>query len=110
MKEMSGIRASVDKGVVRLSGECADGTSKSMCEQSVSSIPGVKQVIDNCTIAPPPPPPSAPVVIAADDPLTKNVADAIKDYPGVLATVKDGKGTLRGDIKPPNLQNLLLPL
>ncbi|HWK02609.1 MAG TPA: BON domain-containing protein [Puia sp.] len=110
MKEMSGITASVDKGVVTLSGEYANADSKSMCEQSVKGIPGVKQVVDNCTVAPPPPPPSAPVVIAADDPLTKDVADAIKDYPGVSATVKDGEVTLNGDIKRASLQKLMMSL
>ena len=69
---------------------------------------GVKQVTDRVVVTPPPPP--APVVIAADDPLTKNVNDAIKDYPGVAATVKDGEVTLTGEIKRANLQKLMMNL
>ncbi len=111
MKEMAGITASVDKGVVTLSGECPDTSAKSLCEQSVSSIPGVKKVVNNLSVTPPPPPPApAPVVIAADDPLTANVTDAIKDYPGVSAAVKDGEITLTGDIKRASLQKLMMSL
>lgn len=109
MKEMAGLTVSVEKGVVTLSGECSDADAKSMCEQSVSAIPGVTKVIDNCTVTPPPPS-SAAVVIAADDPLTKSVTDAIKDYPGVSAAVKDGEVTLTGEIKRANLQKLIMNL
>lgn len=110
MKEMAGITATVEKGVVTLSGECPDAGTKSMCEQTVGAIPGVTQVVNNCTIAVPPPPAPAPVVIAADDPLTKGVNDAIKDYPGVSATVKDGEVTLTGTIKRASLQKLMMGL
>ena len=110
MKEMAGMTASVEKGVVTLSGECPDKSTQSMCEQSVSSIPGVKKVVNNLTVTPPPPPAPAPVVIAPDDPLTKGVTDAVKDYPGVSATVKDGEITLTGDIKRASLQKLMMSL
>ena len=111
MKEMAGITASVEKGVVTLNGECPDAETKSMCEQTIGAIPGVKQVVNNCTVAPPPTPPApAPVVIAADDPLTKSVNDAIKDYPGVSATVKDGEVTLTGTVKRASLQKLMMGL
>jgi hypothetical protein len=55
-------------------------------------------------------PAPAPVVIAADDPLSKGVTDAIKDYPGVKADVKDGVVTLTGDIKRAELQKLMMSL
>ena len=110
MKELAGITASVDKGVVTLSGECPDKSTGSMCEQSVSNIPGVKKVVNNLTVTPPSPPPPAPVVIAPDDPLTKGVTDAVKDYPGVSAAVKDGEVTLTGEIKRANLQKLMMSL
>ena len=110
MKEMAGITASVEKGVVTLNGECPDPEAKTMCEQTIGAIPGVKQVVNNCTVAAPPPPAPAPVVITADDPLTKSVNDAIKDYPGVSATVKDGEVTLTGTIKRASLQKLMMGL
>jgi osmotically-inducible protein OsmY len=72
----------------------------------IAKVKGVKQVVNNCTVAPPPTAP-APVVIAADDPLAKGVTDAIKDYPGVKADVKDGVVTLTGDIKRAELQKLM---
>lgn len=50
---------------------------------------------------------AAPVEIAADDPLTKSVADATKDFPTVKAEVKDGIITLTGEITKANLIKLM---
>jgi len=108
MKEFSGIKAAVEKGVVTLSGEYADANCKSMVERAIGAIPGVKNVVDNGTVAPPPPP--APVAVAQDDPLTKGVNDAIKDFPGVKAAVNDGVVTLTGEIKKASLQKLMMTL
>ena len=92
---LSDIAASVKDGVVTLNGEVKDESEKTMVETAVKGIEGVKQVVNNCTIAPPPPP--APVEIAADDPLTKGIADALKDYPAVKATAADGVITVAGE-------------
>ena len=105
--ELSGISATVKDGVVTLSGEVKDDASKAMAETSVKGIKGVKSVVNNTSVAPPPPPPSAAVEIAADDPLTKAVADATKDFTGVTATVKDGVVTLTGEIKKTDLPKLM---
>jgi osmotically-inducible protein OsmY len=111
MKELSAVTAVVEKGVVTLTGECPDKSTESMCVQSVSSIPGVKNVVDNLSITPPAVAPApAPVVVAPDDALTKGVTDAVKDYPGVSAAVKDGEVTLTGDIKRASLQKLMMSL
>jgi hyperosmotically inducible periplasmic protein len=107
--DMSGVSAFVKDGVVTLTGECNDEMSKSAAESSIKNIKGVKQVINNCTVAAAQPAP-APVVIAEDDPLTKGVKDATKDYPGVNATVQDGVITLTGDIKKADLQKLMMTL
>ena len=104
--DLSGITADVSKGVVTLTGQCKDEMSKTAAESTIAKIDGVKQVVNNCTIAPPPPPP-APVVIAADDPLTRGVTDATKDYPTVKASVNDGVITLTGEIKRPDLKKLM---
>jgi osmotically-inducible protein OsmY len=106
--DMTGLSASVQNGVVTLSGECKDEASKSLAESAIGKIKGVKQVINNCTISPPAT--SAPVVITADDALTKSVADATKDYPAVKASVKDGVITLTGEIKKAELQKLMMTL
>ncbi|HPA23109.1 MAG TPA: BON domain-containing protein, partial [Ferruginibacter sp.] len=45
-----------------------------------------------------PPPPPAPVVITQDDPLTQAVKDAIKDIPGITATVEEGVVKVAGNI------------
>ncbi|MHA4808343.1 BON domain-containing protein [Flavitalea flava] len=109
MPEASAAIVTVEKGVVTLSGEFKDEAAKSSFESTVKTIKGVKEVINNGTLTPPPPPP-APVVIAADDPLTKSVADATKDYPGVKATVKDGVVTLTGEIHKAALTRLMMSL
>lgn len=107
---MTGIAASVQDGVVTLSGECKDEASKSAAESEVAKVKGVKRVVNNCTVAPPPQTQSAPVTIAEDEVLVRNVNDAVKDYPGVKATVNDGVVTLTGDIKRAHLQKLMMSL
>lgn len=105
----TGIAANVQKGVVTLSGECKDDAGKLAVESEVAKVKGVKQVVNNCTVAPPPTQP-APVTIAQDDTLLKNVNDAIKDYPGAKATVNDGVVTLTGVIKRADLRKLMMSL
>jgi hyperosmotically inducible protein len=108
-KDLSAITATVKDGVITLSGECQDEASKASAERIATGIIGVKSVINNCTVTPPPPAP-APVIIAADDPLSKGVADAVKDFPGVKSSVKDGVVTLTGEIKKTSLQKLMMSL
>lgn len=107
--DMSGVGATVKDGVVTITGECKDEASKSAVESTVAQVKGVKQVVNNCTVTPPPPPPAA-VVISPDETLTRNVSDALKDYPGVTASVKDGVITLTGEIKRASLQKLMQTL
>jgi osmotically-inducible protein OsmY len=104
--ELAGINASVDKGVVTLTGEFKDDASRSVAEEAVKSIKGVKSVVDNATITPPPP----PVVINPDDQLSKSVADAAKDFSGVSTSVADGVVTLTGNIKRQDLPRLMKAL
>ena len=106
---MPEVSASVKDGVVTLTGECKSEADKAAVESMVAKVKGVKQVVNNCTVAPPPAA-AAPVVIAADDPLSKGVTDAIKDYPGVKADVNDGVVTLTGEIKRAQLQKLMQTL
>jgi len=109
MPDMSGMTVDVKDGVATLSGEVKDEATKAMCESTAKAVKGVKSVVNNCTVTPAPAPP-APVVIAADDPLAKGVTDAIKDFSGVKADVKDGVVTLTGEIKKADLKTLMMSL
>lgn len=46
--------------------------------------------------------------ISPDDSLTTMAKDAVKDYPGVTATVSDGEVTLTGDITRSKLPKLMM--
>ncbi|HRO45061.1 BON domain-containing protein [Agriterribacter sp.] len=105
---LSHLVATVQDGVVTLSGEAKDQADQMDSEAAVKSIEGVKQVINNTTIAPPPPP--APVEIAADDPLTKGIADALKDFPTVKATAADGIITVTGETTAANWRKIKMTL
>jgi osmotically-inducible protein OsmY len=51
--------------------------------------------------------PTAPVEISSDQQLETGVRDAIKDYPGVNATVANGEITLTGTISRNDLSRLM---
>jgi osmotically-inducible protein OsmY len=103
---MAGTSVSVEKGVATISGVCKDDACKAACEKAVAAVKGVKSVVNNCEVAPPPP----PVEIVADDPLTQAVTDALKAFPGVSATVKDGIISLTGSIAKADRQKLMMVL
>lgn len=103
---MSGITASVTDGVVTLSGQCKDDGCKNSCAQNVKSVKGVKEVVNNISVAPA----AAPVTITADDPLKESVTAALTNYSGVTADVNDGIITLKGNIKRSDLQKLMMTL
>lgn len=106
---LSHLVASVKDGVVTLSGECKDEAEKAASENTVKQIPGVKSVVNNTTIAPPPPP-QAPIEIAADDPLTRGITDALKDFPTVKATAKDGIISVTGEATAANWKKIKIAL
>jgi len=82
-------------GVATISGEVKDEATKAAIETAVKAIKGVKSTVNNSSVPPPPP---APVVITQDDPLTQAVKDAIKDIPGITATVEEGVVKVAGNI------------
>jgi hyperosmotically inducible periplasmic protein len=98
--------ASVKDGVVTLSGEATDETAKVAYESAIKTIPGVKQVINNITVAPAPVT-TEPVVISPDETLKNAVNDVLKSYNSVKADVKDGVVTLTGEIKKAELTTLM---
>jgi len=101
------ITAAVSDGVVTLTGECADDNCKSSAEASAKSVSGVKEVVNNITLASNM---QAPVTISPDDALRDSVTETLKGYEGVTATVNDGVVTLEGTIKRDDLQPLMMKL
>jgi hyperosmotically inducible periplasmic protein len=86
---------SVDKGVATITGECKDDMCKAHCADLLKGIKGVKEVVNNCTVAMVPMP---PVINADDEALTKGLTDALKDQPGLKFSISEGKIVLTGEI------------
>ncbi|MBO9563049.1 MAG: BON domain-containing protein [Niastella sp.] len=102
----SSITASVKDGVVTLTGEVTDVTAKTAYESAVKNITGVKEVVNNVTVATPQPA-QEPVTISPDETLQHAVNEVIKAYNGVKADVKEGVVTLNGEIKKAELTVLM---
>jgi len=103
---LSGLSAEVKEGVVTVSGEVKDESARSAVDAQLSEIKGVKQVVNNTTVAAAPPAPAMPE-INADDALTMAVRDAVKDHPTVKAEVKEGVIIVTGEIKRADLPKLM---
>lgn len=101
------LTASVTNGVVTLSGTCKDEDCRKNCADEVKDIKGVKNVVNNITVAAAEP---APVEITPDAQLQDAVNNVVKDYKDVKAEVKDGVVTLRGQIQRSKLQDLMVAL
>lgn len=108
MTGLEKVTTSIKDGVVTLSGETTDETARAAYESAVKTVPGVKQVNNNITVAAPPPAPE-PVAISPDEILQTAVNEAIKAYNGVKAEVKDGVVTLTGEIRKAEL-TVLMPM
>ena len=94
--DYSGLAVDVKDGAVTVSGQVQEAAAKTALQSRITAVKGVKSVQDNTTVAAPAPMVAEPV-IAADDPLTKGVTDALKDHPGIKATVTDGVITVTGE-------------
>jgi hyperosmotically inducible periplasmic protein len=106
-----GVSATVQNGVVTLSGEVTDETAKQTAEDAAKNVKGVKSVVNNINInvKEPPPPPLPPVAINPDDILKKNLdsAFAAAGYTGVTVTVANGEVTLDGSAKKADLRKII---
>jgi hyperosmotically inducible periplasmic protein len=98
--EMSGMTATVSKGVVTISGQCKDEAAKASCETLIKGLKGVKSIVNNCKIP-------AAVTINPDETLILAVQTALKNYAGVTSNVSQGVVTLTGKIKKDNLMPLM---
>jgi hyperosmotically inducible protein len=97
-KDFAGVRIVVDKGVVTLNGECATEKSKSTVETTVKGVYGVKDVVDNISVA--------PVVIGTDQQLKQGVDSLLRDFPGVEAITKDSVVHLQGKVPDEDVMKL----
>jgi osmotically-inducible protein OsmY len=104
--QLLNVTASVNEGVLTLTGQCPDENCRSSAEQAARGIKGVKSVVNNIAVSPT----TAPVVIADDGILKNNVDDVVKKYNDVSADVQNGEVTLRGTIKRDDLQKLMMDL
>jgi hyperosmotically inducible protein len=102
----SGLTASVNKGVVTLTGTCKDEACRNSCANEAKGVKGVTDVVNNITV----PVAAAPVEITPDAPLQDAVNNVVKTYSDVKAEVKDGVVTLRGNIERSKLQDLMMAL
>lgn len=98
MPDLSGLGVAVKEGVVTLTGDVKDEAAKTAAETAVKAIAGVKSVVNQVTVTIPPMPEPAPVITGADDVMSKALADALKDLPGIKGSVKDGMIALTGEI------------
>jgi hyperosmotically inducible periplasmic protein len=105
---LSPISASVQEGVVTLTGEVESETLKTLAETSLSGVKGVKSIVNSVTVKPPGPTPEE-LKKMADDALLQKVNANFETYKvqGVTATVADGVVTLTGQIKRSALQNAM---
>lgn len=84
---------------IALSVYACKGKNQSATDSSDSST--VATIPQDTTPAP------AQVQISADDSLTTKLNDAVKDYPGVTASVSNGEVTLTGDVSRNNLPKVM---
>jgi len=98
---LSGAVADVKEGVVTISGQMKDEDCRALCTKKVRDVKGVKDVINNATVAPPPPPPVAPpasVTTVLDEVTQQKVKDGFKDIKGVTVTFEGDKAVLSGEV------------
>jgi hyperosmotically inducible protein len=101
-----GVTASVNDGVVTLTGTCPDQACKSGSESAAQGVKGVKSVVNNITVTPPAPTVSAPD-IAADDSLKTSLNNLLSAYKTVNGQVENGVVTLTGEIRRSQLTTLM---
>jgi hypothetical protein len=104
-----GVSATVQDGVVTLSGEVTDEAARQTAEDAAKNVKGVKSVVNNITVQAPPPPPTPPVAVNPDDVLRKTLDSAYSaaGYTGVTVSVSNGEVTLEGTAKKNDLRKII---
>lgn len=101
------IQVSVTKGVVTLSGEAKDETTKTSAENAVKEIKGVKSVVNNVTVRQEEVTP--PVAVNSDDAIRNSIQSAFsaKNLNGINVSVANGEVTLTGNVKKADLTKVM---
>ncbi|MGI8599337.1 MAG: BON domain-containing protein [Chitinophagaceae bacterium] len=100
--QLSSISATVNDGIITLTGQCPDQACRTNAEEKAKKTKGVKSVVNNISVGSP-----APVVIEDDAALRTSVNNVVRNFPGVNADVNGGIVTLRGNIARNDLQRLM---
>lgn len=102
-----GVTATVQDGVVTLSGEVMDETARQTAEDAAKNVKGVKLVNNNINVQAPIP--SPPVSINPDDVLKQTLDSAYSaaGYSGVTVSVSNGEVTLEGTAKRSDLRKIM---
>jgi len=99
---LDGVVVTVQEQVATLTGIVEDDTAKTAAESAVAAVENVKSVVNRIDVVP-----SAPDYSELDATINAALADALKDYKTVTATVQDGVITLTGEIKERDLPKLM---
>ncbi len=100
--ELDNVLVTVENKVATLTGTVADDATKSYAESTVAGVENVKSVVNQIEVVPP-----APDYTALDESINAALADLLKEYNKVTATVKDGVVKLKGEIKKSEQSGLL---
>lgn len=100
--ELDNVLVTVENQVATLTGTVADDATKSYAESTVDGVENVKSVVNQIEVVPP-----APDYTALDESINAALADLLKEYNKVTATVKDGVIQLKGEIKKSEQSGLL---
>jgi osmotically-inducible protein OsmY len=99
---LDGVVVTVQEQVATLTGIVEDDAAKTAAESAVAAVENVKSVVNRIDVVP-----SAPDYSELDATINAALADALKDYKTVTATVQDGVITLTGEIKERDLPTLM---
>lgn len=99
---LESVVVTVKEQVATLTGIVEDDTARAAAESAVAAVENVKSVVNRIDVVPP-----APDYSELDASINAALADALKDYATVTATVQDGVITLTGEIKERDLPTLM---
>lgn len=100
--DLAGVVVTVQDQVATLTGIVDVDSTKALAESTVAGVENVKSVVNKIDVIPP-----TPDYTALDATINAALADILKDYEKVTATVQDGIITLTGEIKEKDLPVLM---